>query len=152
MRLRRLYRRGAGTPCSTGASCRGSVSFWRRKQRDRGSLSAQIAPAGTFGSQGRNSFRGPDLFSYDASLFRNFSVGETFKLELRGEAYNVTNTTNYTAPQSTFGSPNFGTATRTFNGVGGRQFPVGASGLDCCFNQLGRDGLSGLCVSESQID
>jgi len=111
-----------------------------------------VAPAGTFGSQGRNSFRGPDLFSYDASLFRNFSVRENFKLELRGEAYNVTNTTNYTAPQSTFGSPNFGTATRTFNGVGGRQFPVGASGLDCCFNQLGRDGLPGLCVSESQID
>ncbi len=84
-----------------------------------------VAPAGTFGALGRNSFRGPDLFSYDASLFRNFSVGENFKLELRGEVYNATNTTNFLAPQSTFGSPNFGTAVRTFNGVGGRQFQVG---------------------------
>jgi len=85
-----------------------------------------IAPAGTMGSQSRNSFRGPDLFSYDAALFRNFSVRENFRLELRGEVYNVTNTANYVNPQSTFGSPNFGRSIRTFNGVGGRQFQVGA--------------------------
>jgi len=85
-----------------------------------------VAPAGTFGSLGRNSFRGPQLFSYDLSLFKNFAVRENFKLELRGEAYNLTNTTNFMNPQARFGSPNFGRATRTFNGVGGRQFQVGA--------------------------
>jgi len=85
-----------------------------------------LAAAGTVGSQSRNGFRGPDLFSYDVSLFRNFAVKENLKLELRGEAYNVTNTTNFVNPQSTFGSPSFGRANRTFNGVGGRQFQVGA--------------------------
>ena len=85
-----------------------------------------LAPAGTIGSQSRNSFRGPELFSYDAALFKNFSVRENFRLELRAEAYNVTNTANYVNPQSTFGSPNFGRSVRTFNGIGGRQFQVGA--------------------------
>ena len=85
-----------------------------------------LAPAGTIGSQSRNSFRGPELFSYDAALFKNFAVRENFRLELRAEAYNVTNTANYVNPQSMFGSPNFGRSIRTFNGVGGRQFQVGA--------------------------
>lgn len=85
-----------------------------------------VASGGSIGSQGRNSFRGPDLFSYDLALFRNFAVQENFKLELRAEVYNLTNTTNFSNPQSTFGSPNFGRAIRTFNGVGGRQFQIGA--------------------------
>ena len=66
------------------------------------------------------------MFSYDVALFRNFIVQENFRLELRAEAYNVTNTPNYVNPQSTFGSPNFGRSIQTFNGVGGRQFQVGA--------------------------
>ncbi len=85
-----------------------------------------VSPGGSIGTQGRNSFRGPDLFSYDLAMFRNFAVQENFKLELRGEVYNLTNTTNFSNPQSTFGSPNFGRAIRTFNGVGGRQFQIGA--------------------------
>lgn len=84
-----------------------------------------LPSAGTFGSQSRNSFRGSDLFSYDVALFRNFIVQENFRVELRGEAYNVTNTANYVNPQSSFGSPNFGRSIGTFNGVGGRQFQVG---------------------------
>lgn len=85
-----------------------------------------VASNGSIGNLGRNSFRGPELFSYDLALFRNFAVQENFKLELRGEVYNLTNTTNFANPQSIFGGPSFGRATRTFNGVGGRQFQVGA--------------------------
>lgn len=89
------------------------------------SLFTNTTPA-TFGLQGRNVFRGPDLFSYDTSLFRSFPIRENYKVELRAEAYNVTNTTNYATPVSNLASPAFGRTLRTFNGVGGRQFQVGA--------------------------
>ncbi len=85
------------------------------------------APApGTFGAAGRNSFRGPDFFTYDTSLFRSFPVRENFNLELRAEAYNVTNNTNLANPVSSLSSPAFGRSNRTVNGAFGRQFQVGA--------------------------
>lgn len=86
-----------------------------------------VAPAaGTFGSATRNSFRGPDFFNYNAALFRNFAVNENVKIELRGEAYNVTNTTNLRNPVSSLSSPGFGSSLGNVNGTAGRQFQVGA--------------------------
>jgi len=81
--------------------------------------------AGTFGTAARNVFRGPDYFTYDTSLFRSFPVRENFNLELRAEAYNVTNNTNLANPVSLLTSPAFGTSNRTVNGAFGRQFQVG---------------------------
>ncbi|WP_035957749.1 TonB-dependent receptor [Bryobacter aggregatus] len=82
--------------------------------------------AATYGVQGRNVFRGPDMFTYDASLFRSFPVRDNYKIELRAEAYNVTNTTNYANPIANFSSPAFGRTLQTLGGLGGRQFQVGA--------------------------
>ena len=82
--------------------------------------------AGTFGSLRRNGFRGPDFFVYNAALFRNFAVRENIKLELRGEAYNVTNTSNFTNPVANTASPGFGATPGTLDGLAGRQFQVGA--------------------------
>ncbi len=83
------------------------------------------APAGnTFGSLNRNSIQGPDLFNYNLSLFRNFAIRENVKFELRGEVYNLTNSTNYGNPISSLSSPGFGTSLSTFSGMGGRQFQV----------------------------
>lgn len=79
-----------------------------------------------FGNAGRNQFRGPELFVYNLGLFKNFTFAERAKLELRGEAYNLTNSTNYANPVSRFGAVGFGRANQTFNGLGGRQFQVGA--------------------------
>jgi len=82
--------------------------------------------AGTFGSLSRNVFRGPDMFVYNAALFRNFAVTENMKLEFRGEAYNVTNTTNLSNPIFNTGMPGFGTSIGSVNGLAGRQFQVAA--------------------------
>ena len=82
--------------------------------------------AGTFGNLSRNAFRGPDMFVYNAALFRNFAVRENIKLEFRGEAYNVTNTTNRMNPVSNFTTPGFGTSIGNIDGLAGRQFQVAA--------------------------
>lgn len=82
--------------------------------------------AGTFGSLSRNAFRGPDMFVYNAALFRNFAVSENMKIEFRGEVYNLTNTTNLANPITNLGMPGFGTSNGSVNGLAGRQFQVAA--------------------------
>lgn len=84
-----------------------------------------VPSPGSFGDIGRNSIRGPDLFNYDLALFRNFAITENMKLELRGEAYNITNSTNYALPISNVNQPGFGRSLSLFNGMGGRRFQVG---------------------------
>jgi hypothetical protein len=51
---------------------------------------AQPAP-GTLGNLGRGSLRGPSNWSFDMALSRTFRVGERQRMEVRAEAYNVTN-------------------------------------------------------------
>jgi hypothetical protein len=80
--------------------------------------------AGTFGTLGRNAFRGPEFFNYNAALFRNFAINENTKIELRGEVYNLTNTSNPMNPVSSFSSPGFGTSLGNLNGQAGRQFQL----------------------------
>ncbi|MBM3771142.1 MAG: carboxypeptidase regulatory-like domain-containing protein [Acidimicrobiia bacterium] len=69
------------------------------------------APAFTLGSASRNPVRGPGFSSLDLALIRRvpFSVGAT--LEIRVEAFNVTNTPPLGAPHGVFGTPAFGTIT-----------------------------------------
>lgn len=81
---------------------------------------------GVFGGTGRNQFRGPDLFNYNLAVLKTFPVGENFRLEFRGEAYNLTNTTNYSLPVSTLGAPGFGRPLSLYNGLGGRTFQLAA--------------------------
>jgi hypothetical protein len=47
------------------------------------------------GSAGRGTIEGPDTFRVDFTLFKNFRFGETMRLQLRGEAFNVFNNVNY---------------------------------------------------------
>jgi hypothetical protein len=60
-----------------------------------------------FGNSGRNRFRAPSVWNLDFSLFKQFSVGERIKPELRIEAANVFNNTNWGAPDTNFTSNNF---------------------------------------------
>jgi len=82
--------------------------------------------AGTFGTLSRNAFRGPDLFVYNMALFRNFTIRENIKIEFRGEAYNLTNTTNLANPIANATVAGFGTTPGIVNGGAGRQFQVAA--------------------------
>ena len=73
--------------------------------------------AGSFGNVSRNSVQGPGYQIWDFSLFKNFPVTETTKLEFRAEFFNVFNHPNLqfakSGPQNsinttTFGTPEFG--------------------------------------------
>jgi Carboxypeptidase regulatory-like domain len=74
---------------------------------------AYAAPAqNTYGNSGRNSLRGPGFFELDASVFRDFSPSEKFKVQLRAESFAVTNTPIFANPNANVSSPaNFGQIT-----------------------------------------
>jgi Carboxypeptidase regulatory-like domain/TonB dependent receptor-like, beta-barrel len=69
---------------------------------------AFAAPAGVFGTAGRNTIIGPGTFSMDMALSKNIQVREMQSLELRLSAANVFNTVHFTSIDTTFGSSTFG--------------------------------------------
>ncbi len=61
---------------------------------------------GTLGSTGRNLLRGPGFFNMDQSVSRTFRFKEgKLKLQLVGEAFNLTNSPSFSTPNATFASP-----------------------------------------------
>jgi len=58
-----------------------------------------------FGTAGRNSLRGPDLFTADWSLDKRFAIGERRSLQLRWEVYNLFNRTNLANPTTQGAAP-----------------------------------------------
>jgi outer membrane receptor protein involved in Fe transport len=74
-----------------------------------------------FGNAGRNTIRGPGLKNYDFSLFRTFAVTERFKLEFRGEFYNLTNTPHFNNPDGKVTDSTFGIVSSSLSGYGNRQ-------------------------------
>ena len=70
-----------------------------------------IAPQFTLGSSLRNPVRGPSYRNVDLALVRRVRLGSATSLELRAEAFNVTNTPPLGPPNGVFGSAAFGTIT-----------------------------------------
>lgn len=87
--------------------------------------SAFVAPpAFTYGNSGINILRGPGLSSVDFAAHKNFNLwSETSRLQLRMEAFNVFNNTNFALPAFQIGNAASGTITRTITGFG-RQLQV----------------------------
>jgi hypothetical protein len=90
------------------------------------STSSFTQPTGVvFGNSGRNLFSGPGLFILNASLFKNIRIRERFNIEVRGEAFNITNTPEFSNPQNSITSSTYGYVTSTLgsgtgvNGTGG---------------------------------
>lgn len=78
------------------------------------------------GNTGRNQFRGPGYFSDNVSLFKGFAIREGSSVEVRFDAFNMTNTPAFANPTSSLTSSNFGKITGIVasgvgivNGVGG---------------------------------
>jgi len=75
------------------------------------------APQFTLGSASRNPVIGPAYKTLDVMLGKTFPLREDLKLELRAEAFNVTNTPSLANPNTSF-TPTasaFGTITRAFD-------------------------------------
>jgi hypothetical protein len=108
-----------GDPSGTGAwvtrtNCSASINY--PKTALTGGLGIQwfnpsnftAAPAATFGTCSNGKLRGPGLKNLDLGIKKDFSFGETRKLEFRSEFLNLTNTKILNSPQVFFGSGDFG--------------------------------------------
>jgi hypothetical protein len=76
---------------------------------------AFTAPAGVFGTAGRNIIIGPGTVQMDMALSKNIQVKEMQGVELRLSATNVFNTVHFTTIDTAFGSPTFGQVTGAGN-------------------------------------
>jgi outer membrane receptor protein involved in Fe transport len=65
------------------------------------------APAGTWGTTGRNAFVGPGYSDVDFSVFKNTHIGERVTAQFRVEMFNLFNRTNYAPPLAGNINPNF---------------------------------------------
>jgi TonB dependent receptor len=75
------------------------------------------APVFTLGNSSRNPVVGPGYRTLDVMLGKTFSLRENLRLELRAEAFNVTNSPSLGSPNVSFipGASAFGTITRAFD-------------------------------------
>ena len=72
----------------------------------------QVAPQFTLGNSSRNPVRGPGYRNVDLALVKRTPLGSgRTALELRAEAFNLTNTPPLGAPNAVLGSPGFGSIT-----------------------------------------
>ena len=62
----------------------------------------------TFGNSARNTVFGPAYANVDASLQKNYRLGDDNRLEIRIEMFNVLNRANFELPNRTAFTPNFG--------------------------------------------
>jgi hypothetical protein len=59
---------------------------------------------GNPGNEGRGQCTGPQWRGLDLSAFKDFTIAEKFRVSLRAEAYNITNTPNFALPISAISS------------------------------------------------
>jgi hypothetical protein len=82
-----------------------------------------------FGTCGSNTLRGPGLINLDMGVFRRFNVNERISVQVRGEAFNLSNTPH-------FGNPNADVSSGNFGLIGGVQ-NTGREGNDQRFFRVG---------------
>lgn len=87
---------------------------------DRSSVSVP-SPTQPFGNSGRNNVIGPGFFQLDLGLYKTFSIHERVRMQLRGEAFNALNRTNFNVPNGNISSQSFGQINNAFEA---RQFQV----------------------------
>lgn len=76
----------------------------------------------TFGNAGRNILTGPGLATVDVAVVRTFKLGDSRSMELRGEAFNLLNRTNFDLPERVVDVPTFG---RVSSAGAARQMQIG---------------------------
>jgi hypothetical protein len=78
--------------------------------------------AGTFGNEAINPYHGPHWRHADMSLNKTFPLYERYNLQFRAEAFNISNTTNFAAPNTTLNAADFGQITSTNPGYTPREY------------------------------
>jgi hypothetical protein len=80
---------------------------------------ALIPKAGELGTLGRNTFTGPGYSNVDVSLIKDTRLGEGLRMQVRGELFNIFNTTNLALPLRSLTDPFFGLSRKTQDVAGG---------------------------------
>jgi outer membrane receptor protein involved in Fe transport len=75
---------------------------------------ASKLPYFTYGTLPRNALRGPGRTNVDVALAKNFKIKEQFTAELRLDAFNVFNHTQFSNPDLTITDPTFGQISGTY--------------------------------------
>ncbi len=79
----------------------------------------------TMGNVGRNAYYGPGYIQDNLSLFKTFPIRESVSLEMRADAFQLSNSPQFASPSSSITSTTFGQVTSTvgsgtgINGIGG---------------------------------
>jgi hypothetical protein len=81
-----------------------------------------INPGNAFGTLGRNVIIGPGISNVDIALTKNTKINERISMQIRMDAFDVLNQTNFFNPVTTVGSATFGIIT------GGTRFAAGDFG------------------------
>jgi hypothetical protein len=81
---------------------------------------------GTLGDERGNQLYGPPIRHLDLSLFKSFALPREMSLQLRGEIFNLTNTTSFASPNAILGGANFGQLTQLTAGYTPREFQLAA--------------------------
>lgn len=114
------YRVTGGKPLRTGQTCAQTDATCH--YFDASAFAAPLITSAAnahFGNTNRNQFRGPGYFEMDMSLSRDFKLTERFTLQLRAEAFSLTNT------------PHFGNPNLSCPGSATTAGPVAGSGQLC---------------------
>jgi hypothetical protein len=99
-------------PNFKGSVVSGTVDHWINPQ-------AFVLPTpGTFGNVSRGSVRGPGLVNFDTSFFKKFSITERMNLQLRVEAFNLFNHSNFFYPNTIVFSGN--SASNSYSATAGQ--------------------------------
>jgi hypothetical protein len=77
---------------------------------------ASMLPYYTYGSFPRNGLRGPGQTNLDLAITKHFRVRERLDVELRGDAFNVFNHTEFQNPDITVTDSTFGQISTTYPG------------------------------------
>jgi Carboxypeptidase regulatory-like domain/TonB dependent receptor len=88
-----------------------------------GAAGCPVSANGVLSNLARYSFRGPNFFGLDAGVFRRFTITERTGLEVRAQAFGVTNTPQFDNPNADFTNANFGKIT---GAQGSRSVELGA--------------------------
>ena len=114
----------AAARMNTGGSDRPDMVCDPKLPKDERTLqrwfnTACFAPQAQFtaGSTPGTVLHGPSNRRLDLSLFKDFTLHDATKLQLRAEVYNVTNTPNFVVPNSALGNTNFGSISSTGNNI-----------------------------------
>ena len=96
-------------PMASGAER--TISNWF----NRACVTAPTDPSQPFGNAERNSVRGPKFWQFDLAASKKVALGGPAQLEVRIEAFNLFNHTNFRAPNGNRTAAAFGTITSTYD-------------------------------------